>query len=197
MIEYIKGSVATLTPTYVVIEAGGIGYGLNITLPTYTALQGEANACLLVHEVIREDAHILYGFVTEAERELFRALVAVSGVGAATARVILATIDAAELRAVIAGGDHKRLTAVKGVGAKTAQRIIVDLKDKIKEGDTALNIPNSNQAAAASQTFDEALGAMVMLGFPRPAAQKALRSIFTSEPLITVEAAIKRALAML
>lgn len=200
MIEYVKGRVASLTPTAAVIDTpGGVGYLLNITLPTYTALQakGGEDVRLLVHEVIRDDAWTLYGFVSEDERELFRALVAVSGVGAATARVILATIGTADLRGVIAQGDHRRLTAVKGVGAKTAQRIIVDLKDKIKAADATLIMTDNGSTGASAQVFDEALSAMVALGFPRPAAQKALRGIFQANPSTGVEAAIKQALAML
>lgn len=198
MIEYVKGKVTELTPAYAVLETGGVGFMLNITLPTYTRLRGApGDARLLVHEVIREDAHVLYGFLDADERELFRALLAVSGVGAATARMILAGIGAAELKAVIASGDHKRLTAVKGVGAKTAQRIIVDLRDKIKDLDGTLIHAEGIAADTRPQACDEALSAMVMLGFPRPAAQKALQTIFRDDPTTGVEAAIKRALAML
>lgn len=194
MIEYIKGEITSLTPAYAVAEAYGIGYFLNITLPTYTALQGSREAKLFVHEVIREDAHLLYGFLTERERELFRSLLAVSGVGAATARVILSSLTCDEFEAVVVSGDHQRLKAVKGIGAKTAQRIIVDLRDKIKPADDSLLLqPVADNSAA----LDEALAAMVMLGFPRPAALKALRGIFRDNPEITVEGAIKKALAML
>lgn len=193
MIEYIKGELTSLTPAYAVVEASGIGYLLNITLAAFTELQGKASTRLLVHEIIREDAHVLYGFIHENERELFRLLLAVPGVGAATARIILSSIPVSELEIVIASGDHARLKSVKGIGAKTAQRIIVDLRDKIKPGEETLLI----QPAVNEEVFEEALGAMVILGFPRAAAQKALRAIFRETPSADVEAAIKKALTML
>ncbi len=193
MIEYIKGKVAALTPTDVVIETGGIGYRLEISLCAYGALEGKEEAVLLVHEVIREDAHLLYGFFDERERNLFRLLIGVSGVGANTARVILSSIPPLELEPVIISGDHSRLKNVKGIGIKTAQRIIVDLKDKIKPGDGALII----QPSVMSETFEEALAALVMLGFPRPQSLKVLKKLYDSEPALKVEAAVKKALSML
>ncbi|MCM1482874.1 MAG: Holliday junction branch migration protein RuvA [Muribaculaceae bacterium] len=195
MIEYISGRLAELTPTYAVIDCSGIGYFLNITLPAYTALQGCTDSVrLLVHESIREDAYQLFGFTDETERTLFRLLIGVSGVGAGTARMILSAIPAPELQSVIASADHRRLTAAKGIGSKTAQRIIVDLRDKIKPTDGTL----ITQPAAASQdVFDEALAALVMLGFARPQSQKALKKVFDSDPSVNVEAAIKRALTMM
>ena len=195
MIEYISGQLAELTPTYAVIDVSGIGYLLNITLPTFTALQGHNKAKLLVHEAIREDAHVLFGFIDNRERSLFRELLAVSGVGASTARMILSSISAPELETVIAYGDHSRLKSVKGIGAKTAQRIIVDLKGKIKPQDDTLFIQPDTSASNA--TFDEALAALMMLGFNRQPAHKALRSIFQTDPTTTVEGAIKKALSML
>ena len=132
MIEYISGKIAELTPTYAVIDNHGIGYELNISLTTYSELENKSEIKLLAHEVIREDAHIIFGFATKNERELFRLLIGVSGVGANTARMILSSITPPELEQVITSGDDKRLKGVKGVGVKTAQRIIVDLKDKIK-----------------------------------------------------------------
>lgn len=195
MIEYIHGQLAELTPAYAVVDCHGVGYLLAITLTAYTELQDKKEAHLLVHEAIREDAYQLYGFVSRQERELFRELIGVSGVGANTARMILSSIPAPELAAVIIAGDHTRLKAVKGIGAKTAQRIVVDLRDKIKPaGDVALA---AIVAPAMSETFEEALAALVMLGFPRPAAQKALRKLFEADPQIKVELAIKKALAML
>ncbi len=193
MIEYIKGVLAELTPASVVIECGGIGYLLNISLSTFSSLEGVKEAKLLVHEVIREDAHQLYGFATEQERVLFRALIGVSGVGANTARMILSSFQAPELEAVIVNGDHARLKNVKGIGAKTAQRIIVDLKDKIKPMGDALIL----QPMLGSEVFDEALSALVMLGFPRPQSQKVLKKIFDANPSVKVEVAIKQALAMM
>jgi len=195
MIEYIHGQLAELTPAYAVVDCHGIGYLLAITLTAYTELQDKKEAHILVHEAIREDAYQLYGFVSRQERELFRELIGVSGVGANTARMILSSIPAPELAAVIIAGDHTRLKAVKGIGSKTAQRIVVDLRDKIKP---AGEMPLAAIAAPAmSETFEEALAALVMLGFARPAAQKALRKLFEADPQIKVELAIKKALAML
>ena len=193
MIEYIRGEVTQLTPTDAVIECGGIGYCLSISLATFARLEGVTQTRLLVHEVIREDAHILYGFIDEAERTLFRLLIGVSGVGAGTARIILSSLPVAELEQVIISGQHTRLKAVKGIGAKTAERIIVDLKDKIKPtGDTLIMQP-----AVTSEVYEEALAALVMLGFPRPQSQKVLKKLFDGAPAIKVETAIKKALAMM
>lgn len=193
MIEYIKGTLVSLTPTDAVIETSGIGYRLEISLTTYASLEGKSDVKLLVHEVIREDAHILFGFIDERERDLFRHLIGVSGVGANTARIILSSIPVAELEIVITSGDHARLKNVKGIGIKTAQRIIVDLKDKIKLGEAALLI----QPSVTNESFEEALAALLMLGFPRPQSQKVLKKLFDAEPSMKVETAIKKALSML
>lgn len=193
MLEYVSGSIASLAPTYAVIDCGGLGYNVNITLPSYTALQGKSTAKLLLHEVIREDQWLLFGFLEESERELFRQLIGVSGVGANTARMILSSLSVAQLQSVILSGDVKQLKAVKGIGAKTAERIIVDLKDKIKpESETLLLQPEANNDA-----YDEALAALLMLGFPKPQSVKVLRKLFEADPAIKVEAAIKRALTMM
>ena len=193
MIEYIHGTIAELTPTYAVIDCGGIGYLLNISLPTFTRLEGSTSAKLLAHEVIREDAHVLFGFIDEQERSLFRLLIGVSGVGANTARMILSSIAAPELEIVISTGDATRLKNVKGIGAKTAQIIIVDLKDKIKPIGDALIL----QPATTNDIFDEALAALVMLGFTRQQSQKVLKKLFDNDPTIKVETAIKKALSMM
>lgn len=193
MIEFIKGEIAEITPTYAVIECSGIGYMLCITLSTYSALENVKSAKLLVHEVLREDTHQLYGFINEQERQLFRLLIGVSGVGANTARMILSSIPTPELEVVIAAGDHSRLKNVKGIGTKTAQRVIVDLRDKIKQGDDSL----INQTVKSSEVYDEALLALVMLGFSRPQSQKVLKKIFETDPTIKVEMAIKKALTMM
>lgn len=193
MIDYVKGLLAELTPTYAVVEAAGVGYELNISLPTYSSLEGKENVKLLVHEVIREDAHVLFGFLEERERAMFRLLIGVSGVGANTARVILSSIPVEELELVIMSGDHSRLKNVKGIGIKTAQRVIVDLKDKIKPGGDTLKI----QPSVNSEAYEEALAALLMLGFAKPQSQKVLKKLFDSEPSLRVEAAIKGALAML
>lgn len=193
MIEYIKGQLTQLTPTDAIIECYGIGYQLNISLATYSRLEGMKDVTLLVHEVIREDAHVLYGFIDEQERSLFRQLIGVSGVGAGTARVILSSIQAPELEQIIMSGDHSRLKSVKGIGVKTAQRIIVDLRDKIKPMGDALIM----QPTVVSEVFEEALAALVMLGFARPQSQKVLKKIFDTEPSIKLETAIKKALSMM
>lgn len=193
MIEYIKGEIAQLNPTDAVIECNGIGYLLNISLYTYSSLEGQRNTKLLVHESIREDAHQLFGFINEQERQLFRQLIGVSGVGANTARVILSSIPAPELEAVIASGDDSRLKAVKGIGTKTAQRIIVDLRDKIKPDSVSL----LNQPIMGSDIYEEALAALLMLGFNKPQSQKALKKIFSDDPTTRVETAIKKALSMM
>lgn len=194
MIEYIKGHLASLTPAAVVLENGsGIGFRMNISLPTYSVLDGRSEALLYVHEVIREDAVTLYGFASERERELFRALIGVSGVGSATAVIILSSLQGDELAAVIANSDVKRLKSIKGIGAKTAERIIVDLRDKIKMEDATLNI----HTAAESDAYNEALGALTMLGFDRKQSEKALKALFDADPMLKVETAIKKALLML
>lgn len=195
MIEYISGKISELTPTYAVIDCNGIGYLLNISLPAFTALDGVSEAKLLVHESIREDAYALYGFINEQERSMFRALIGVSGVGANTARMILSSIAAPELEIVIVSGDHNRLKNVKGIGTKTAQRIIVDLRDKIEpsSNDTLPGLDTSHM----SEVFDEALAALVMLGFSKPQSQKVLKKIFEADPAVKVEKAIKQALAMM
>lgn len=211
MIEYVSGALVELTPTYAVIDCNGLGYIMNISLSTYVPLESDwakarcestggklpdLKVKLLAHEIIREDAHTLYGFLTQRERMMFQALIGVSGVGANTARMLLSSIQPSELEGVIMGGDAKRLKSVKGVGSKTAERIIVDLKDKIKpQEDTQLALAQDTQSV--NDVFDEALSALVMLGFPRPQSQKVLRKIFESNPAVKVEAAIKLALTMM
>lgn len=207
MIEYIRGRLAELTPTVAVLDVSGVGYVLNITLTTFSTLEKEAEGVLgerrqpagevklFTHEVIREDAHTLYGFSSKRERELFRELIGVSGVGSASARMILSAIAPSELEHVITSGDEKRLKGVKGIGGKTAQRIIVDLRDKIKPSGDSLLIQQG--MSVQSDVFDEALAALVMLGFPKPASQKVLGKLFAAEPTLKVEQAIKKALSML
>lgn len=193
MLEYIKGNIAELNPASVIIDNNGIGYEIGISLSTYSQLEGRTEAKLLLHEVIREDAHLLFGFATTRERELFRLLIGVSGVGANTARVILSSIAPAELETVIATADERQLKAVKGVGAKTAQRIIIDLRDKIKPVDSSLII----ERTATTDAFNEGLAALTMLGFPRQASEKVLKKLFADDPSLRVESAIKQALKML
>ncbi|MDE6269046.1 MAG: Holliday junction branch migration protein RuvA [Muribaculaceae bacterium] len=193
MYEYVSGPLRSLQPALAVIDVNGLGFAVNISLSTFSALQGKTEATLLLHEVIREDAWLLFGFIDERERAMFRALIGVSGVGANTARMILSSVPAPELENVIVNGDASRLKAVKGIGLKTAQRIIVDLKDKIKPSDDALLL----QPTANNDSFDEALAALIMLGFQRQQSTKVLRKLFESDPLMSVEAAIKRALSMM
>lgn len=196
MIEYIKGDVASLTPTEAVIETpGGVGYLLNISLNTYTSIEQSSRKALriYVHEIIREDAVTLYGFFDLQEREIFRQLIGVSGVGASIARMILSSISPVDLQQVIVSSDVRRLKSVKGIGAKTAERIIVDLKDKIKGVDATL----LEKTPVASEIFDEAMAALVMLGFPKQQTQKVLEKVFQAEPDIKVEVAIKKALSMM
>ena len=194
MIEFIEGTIADLTPaTAVMRTAGGVGYMLNITLPTYDAIIGKTQLILYTHEIIREDAHVLYGFADRRERELFRSLIGVSGVGAATAAIILSSLQGDELAAVINGSVVKRLKAIKGIGAKTAERIIVDLRDKIKPEDNTLLV----RTRARNDAYDEALAALVALGFDRKQSEKALDKLFDADPSLKVEAAVKKAFGMM
>lgn len=192
MIDYISGNVAELTPTNAVIDCGGVGYDINITLIDYPNIQAAGKAKLYVHESIREDAHILFGFLSKRSRELFQLLIGVSGVGPNTARLILSSMTVEQLESAIASGQDSALKAVKGIGGKTAQRIIVDLKDKIKASETTLLT-----STPAGESYDDSVAALVMLGFTAQQSQKVLKKIFASEPSITTEKAIKQALKML
>ena len=193
MIEYISGQIVDLMPTSVILECNGIGYFLNISLTTYSALSSKNSSKLYVYEAIREDAYILYGFLDRRERELFLLLISVSGVGPNTARMILSSLTPPELEQVIAFGNVNMLKGVKGIGAKTAQRIIVDLKDKIKRGGDTLNISTPSN----SEVQEEALAALVMLGFSQIQSQKAIQKLLKESPLMTVEEVIKAALKMM
>lgn len=192
MIDYISGPVAELQPTIAVIDSRGIGYEVNITLLDYPQIQNMDNVKLYVHEAIREDAHILYGFITRRSRELFRLLIGVSGVGPNTARLILSSLTPEQLESAVASGAYAALKGVKGIGTKTAQRIIVDLKDKIKADATAFNT-----STPASEAFDDSMAALVMLGFTQQQSQKVLKKLFADNPTLTTEKAIKQALTML
>ena len=194
MIEYGRGKIEEVTPAYVVVEtAGGVGYMLNISLNAYTKLQSEREARLYVYEAIREDAYVLYGFTDKHERELFMLLITVSGVGPNTARMILSSLTPADLEAVISGGNVGALKSVKGIGAKTAQRIIVDLKDKINTTGDSLLIHTQIE----NEAYEEALAALIMLGFTRQMSEKALKKLYAENPKVTVEQAIKQALKMM
>ncbi len=194
MYEYITGKLAELNPAYAVIEAGGIGYFINISLQTYSELEGRDEAMLYLHHAVREDAQTLYGFATRAERELFRLLIGVSGVGGNTARMIQSTYSTTELRNIIATGNAVLLKNVKGLGLKTAQKIIVDLSGRmldLKGNDAATT---AIAAGSRNESFDEALSALVMLGFQKTASEKVLTKVFKESPTASVEEAIKFAL---
>ena len=196
MIEYIRGEIVELTPARMVIECAGIGYELNISLNTYSAYNGKPNGKIYVYEIIREDAHLLFGFAEKIERELFLMLTSVSGVGPNTARMILSSLPPSELVQVIATKNENALTAVKGIGQKTAQRILVDLKNKVKpiEGVAGAR-PSAGPANEA--VAEEAVAALVMLGFQKAASQKTVLSILKGSPALAVEQVIKTALRML
>ena len=210
MIEYIKGILTELNPTEAVIEAAGVGYGIAITLPGYSALVGKEvesqkskveseEVKLFITEIIREDVHEVYGFVTKTERQLFELLLTVSGVGAATARMIMSAFSAEELRMLIATGNAKAMAKVKGLGPKTAQRIIVDLKDKaikLDLGGDPTEIPMLD-VEAESGVKAEAISALTMLGFASAASGKAVDKILKAQPDLKVEAVIREALKML
>ncbi len=193
MIDYIKGEIIELSPAHAVLEAGGIGYHINIALSTYSELNGKNNTKLYVYEAIREDAHILFGFMTKEERSLFLLLISVSGVGANTARMILSSIMANELQNAIITGNVSILKSIKGIGAKTAERIIVDLKDKVSKVEfSAQGIPAANTAIS-----EEAVAALVMLGFTQAMAQKAVKKVIDSDPQQKIEQIVKQALKLL
>lgn len=198
MIEYIKGELTELTPALAVVECHGIGYGINVSLNTYSAIQGKKDIKLYIVEAIREDAHILYGFSTKQERELFLLLISVSGIGGNTARMILSALSPSELCNVISSGNDKLLKTVKGIGLKTAQRIIVDLKDKIgTTGIEASDVLTAPVTHAHSEVYEEAIAALTMLGFAQAPSQKAVSAILKEEPEAAVEKVIKLALKRL
>lgn len=196
MYDYIKGEIAELTPAFVVIDAGGVGFCIHITLPTYTQLNGQNVARLFIYEAIREDAHLLYGFMNQAERQLFLLLISVSGIGANTARMIMSSYSTQEIQDMIATGNVTALNAIKGIGTKTAQRIIVDLKDKILK---IAGVNNSGQLllSVSNPVKEEAVSALIMLGFAANTSQKAVEQILKNEPGLRVEQLIKLALKMM
>lgn len=199
MIEYIKGAVAELSPATAVIDCNGLGYAVNISLNTYSAVQGKSSCKLYIYEAIREDAYILYGFATKQERELFLLLISVSGIGGNTARMILSALSPAELVNVISTENATLLKTVKGIGLKTAQRVIVDLKDKIKTGNitTADGLAGGLPPAMNAEVQEEAVSALTMLGFASAPSQKVVMAILKEEPQAPVEKVIKLALKRL
>ena len=196
MYEYISGKIAELAPTYAVIDAAGVGYYLNISLQTFSVIEGCDAARLYVHFAVREDAQVFYGFATKLERELFRMLISVSGVGGNTARMILSTYSTSELRNIIATENAVLLKNVKGLGLKTAQKIIVELSGKMLEVgvDTDFVAPVAVQDNAV---LNEAVSALVMLGFQKVASEKAVKAILAEMPSVTVEDAVRQALRRL
>jgi Holliday junction DNA helicase RuvA len=190
MIDYIKGTIAQITPAFLIVENGNVGYFINISLNTFAKLEGKTEYKVLVHEVIREDSHQLFGFADREERDIFRSLLSVSGIGASTARMMLSSLTPAEIEQAIIRADVNILKSVKGIGLKSAQRIIVDLKDKLGKqagtGEIFAFSDNTNR--------DEALSALVMLGFAKSAVMKVLDKIIREEKNLTVEEMIRRAL---
>ncbi|KAA6301894.1 MAG: Holliday junction ATP-dependent DNA helicase RuvA [Candidatus Ordinivivax streblomastigis] len=195
MLDYLKGEIAELTPTSVVIEVGGLGYTASISLNTYSALTSSKDCKLYVYEAIREDAHQLFGFIEKRERELFLHLISVSGVGANTARMMLSSLAVYELEGIISSGNSSALKTVKGIGSKTAERIIIDLKDKVKPG--VSSSAESLATVVQSETAQEAVSALVMLGFNQPASQKVVGKLVKDNPDLIVEQIIKGALKLL
>lgn len=201
MIDYIKGELAELTPAMAVIEAAGVGYALGISLNTYTAIQGKKDVKLFVHEVLvaggRDDSYTLFGFASKQERALYRLLISVSGVGGNTARMILSSASPADLSNAIASGNERLLKGVKGIGLKTAQRIIVDLKDKVLALGIAQEVTMSGGGAAVAvnnEVMDEAVSALTMLGFSPAPSAKVVRTILSEDASMPVEMVVKEAL---
>ena len=199
MIDYIKGELTELTPAIAVVEAAGVGYAMNISLNTFTAIQGKKEVKLYVHEAIREDAHVLFGFAAKKEREMFLLLITVSGVGPNTARMVLSSMSPAELCNSISTGNERMIKTIKGRGLKTAQRIIVDLRDKIVTLGITQEIPagGSIEQPVNNQVKDEAVSALTMLGFSPAPSQKVVVKILQDNPAMPVELVVKMALKMI
>ena len=193
MIDYIKGKIVELSPAHAVVEVSDIGYHVNISLATYSELNGKDNAKIYVYEVIREDSYTLFGFFGRQERQLFLLLISVLGVGANTARVILSSIAIDDLQSAIQTGNAAILKSVKGIGSKTAERIIVDLKDKVSK----IEISTVDKPVVDNVLTDEAVAALVMLGFSQMPAQKAVRKVIEINPQLTIEQIIKQSLKLL
>lgn len=200
MYDYLNGIIAELTPTYAVVECGGVGYNVAISLQTYCRLEGVERAKVYVHHIVREDAQLLYGFADRTERELFRLLIGVSGVGGGTARVVLSTYSPSELANIISSENAVLLKNVKGLGLKTAQKIIVDLRDKVAVAAVPMGEPSMGVSAAAatnSEAYQEALQALGMLGFGKAASEKVLKRVVKDKPSAEVEELIRLALKQL
>ena len=196
MIEYIKGELTELTPALATVEAAGVGYALSISLNTYSAIQGKKDVKLYVYESIREDAYLLYGFYNKKEREMFQLLISVSGVGANTARMMLSSMSVSELCNAISTGNERVMKGIKGIGKMTAQRVIVDLRDKIVALGIADEIPAGGTVTAPvnNAVKDEAVSALTMLGFSPAPSQKVVLQILQEQPSLPVEQVVKLAL---
>ena len=197
MIEFVRGQVDELTPTAAVIDCNGVGYYLNITLNTYTAVLNKETAKLYVYEAIREDAYVLYGFATKDERQFFLQLISVSGVGGNTARMILSAFSPAELASIIATDNDKMLSTVKGLGKKTSQKIIVELKDKVDNILIDATGTSTSTAPINTEVYDEATNALKLLGFNAGSVVKVVKQILQDTPDASVETVIKQALKLL
>ena len=197
MIEYLKGEITELDPTKAIIECAGVGYECNISVYTYDKLRTGQVFKLYIDESIREDAHLLYGFISKQERAIYRLLISVSGVGPTTARCIQSSLSPDELVAVISTGNDRQLKNVKGIGSKTAQRIIVDLKDKIGNLGIAAATATSSAIVAQNENGDEAIQALVALGYPLANANKAITQLLQKDPEMSVQALIKAGLRMM
>ena len=199
MYDYLRGAIAEPTPTYAVVECGGVGYIVAISLQTYTALEGREEALVYVHYVVREDTQQLYGFAERTERDLFRLLIGVSGVGGGTARMILSTYTPSELSTIISTENAVLLKNVKGLGLKTAQKIIVDLRDKVAAvvAGGALSADATAPVAVSSEVYTEAVAALGMLGFGKAASEKVVKRVLKENPSAEVEVVIRLALKQL
>lgn len=193
MFEYIKGAVIALKPSHIILEANSVGYFISISLNTYTQLNGRESVKLFIHQVIREDAHLLYGFSAEGERELFRMLISVNGIGSNTAIMMFSSLSPDEIRNAILTENVNLLKSIKGIGIKTAQRVIIDLRDKIGKSPASEQIVSS----ADNTLRNEALSALIMLGFVKKPAEKELDKILAAQPNLSLESVIKLALKSL
>lgn len=195
MIDYIKGTLEDLNPTEAIIEAYGIGYSTLISLQTYEALNGKKDVQIYIHHYLREDEELYYGFATKDERNLFRLLIGVSGIGAATARMMLSSLTSDEIRNAILAEDINKIKSIKGIGLKSAQRLILELKDKVSKGEGADN--TSALFSSSNSTVDEATTALVMLGFTKQNVNKAVAAVLKEKPGANLEEIIKMALKRL